>query len=112
MEDIEPEVMSDLLRDAQSRFRFILDRAMAHILDSEDSELAAWQVAFALGSPICLGATMTAKGLELGVGKAAVSKGATSFCRAVEIEPSAYMLTKKAQRSYRELRNDQELRRG
>ena len=99
---------NDALKESHRRFRFILDRGIAHILDSEDSELAAWQVAFALGSPACMGITMVQKAQELGVGKAAISKGATAFCRAVDIEPSQYMLSKKAQSSYRTFRNEQE----
>jgi len=99
------------LKIAQRRFRFVMDRAVAHVLDSEDSELAAWQVAFALGSPACMGITMVQKAQELGVGKAAISKGATAFCRAVDIEPSQYMLSRKAQTSYRTLRNEQERKR-
>lgn len=104
LEDDERKIISDAFRKA----RFVMDRAVAHILDSDDSELGAWQVAFALGSPHCMGLTMTQKAEELGLGKAAISKGATAFCRSAGIEPSAYMLGKGAQESYRALRNKQE----
>lgn len=109
VDDIEAEEDDRVVINAAfKKARFVMDRAVAHILDSNDSELAAWQVAFALGSPHCMGITMTQKAEELGLGKAAISKGATAFCRSANIEPSAYMLGKKAQQSYRDLRTKQE----
>ena len=109
MEDMEPEIDEQAaIREAQKRFRFIIDRAVAFVIDADDSELAAWQVAFALGSPSCMGQTMVQKGQELGVGKAAISKGATAFCRMTDLPPSSYMLSKGAQNSYRDLRTNQE----
>lgn len=106
-EDMEPEEVRDLFA-VQKRFRFVLDRAIAHIIDADDPELAAWQVAFAMECPHCMGLTMTQKAAELGVGKAAISKGATAFCRIVELPPSKYMLSEDARDSYRELRQNQE----
>jgi hypothetical protein len=97
-----------LILEAFKRARFVMDRAIAHILDSEDSEVAAWQVAYALGSPSCIGRTMTDTANDLGISKSAMSKGATNFCRSAGIEPSIYMLSRKAQESYRQLRKKQE----
>lgn len=109
VEDMEIEEDDrKVVMEAFSKARFVMDRAIAHILDSNDVTLGAWQVAFALGSPSCLGMTMTQKAEELGLGKAAISKGATAFCRAAGIEPSSYMLGKGAQESYRQLRRKQE----
>ena len=98
----------ELIDAAFKKARFVMDRAIAHILDSQDIELATWQISFALGSPACMGLTMAQKADELGVGKAAISKGATAFCRSANIEPSPYMLSRRAQQAYRDLRNEQE----
>ena len=100
-----------VINEAFKKARFIMDRAVAHIIDSEDSEVAAWQVAFALGSPSCFGHSMASKSDDLGLSKAAISKGATTFCRSAGIEPSIYMLSRSAQESYRELRKKQEKKR-
>lgn len=107
VDKMEPEEESEL-REIQMRFRFILDRALAFILDAEDSEIAAWQVAFALECPHCMGLTMTKKSAELGVGRAAMSRGANAFCRIASVPPSKYMMRDKARESYRKIRKDQE----
>lgn len=107
-DEIAAVVLSEITKETQARFRFILDRAIAHILDSSHPELAAWQIAFALGCPICMGKTMSQVASELGFGKATVSKGATAFCRQTDIEPSAYMLSKEAQSKYQLVRHEQE----
>lgn len=107
-EDIDDEVDRSVVLEVQKRFRFVMDRAVAYILDAEDSEAAAWSVAFALESPHCMGLTMTQKAAELGLGKAAISKGANAFCRIADIPPSKYMLSDSAKESYRELRHAQE----
>lgn len=112
VDNLEADPDEKVVIDAAfKRARFIMDRAIAHVLDSENSETAGWQVAFALGSPHCMGHTMASKAQELGLSKAAISKGATTFCRSVGIEPSIYMLSKKAQESYRALRKKQEAER-
>lgn len=106
-DDLDDEDVNRWL-ELQKRFRFVIDRTVAFVLDAEDPEIAAWQVAFALESPHCLGMTMSQKAAELGIGKAAISKGATAFCRIVELPPSKYMLPESARDSYRKLREDQE----
>lgn len=102
---IEPEEEGYLLHRQAVR---LIDRAITHILSAPDQEIAAWQIAYALGSPMCMGLPMTAKAQEIGTSLANLSKGATAFCRANDLPPSRYMLSEKSRDSYRELRNKQE----
>jgi hypothetical protein len=107
VDHLEPE---DALSGFQNQIRAIdlLNRALATIVCSPNPEVAAWQVAYAIGSPICMGVTMTEKAQELETGTANISKGATRFCRSNNLPPSRYMLSETSRTSYQKLRKIQE----
>lgn len=83
------------------RAKYVIDCAVAHVLASPCFEVGAWQVAFAIGAPICLGQSMSRKAAELGVSVATFSRGCTGFCRAAGIEPSTYMHSPGAAKNHR-----------
>ena len=93
---------------AQKRATQILDRAVVHIIMAKRPEIAAWQIAFALGSTACIGQSMSKVAADFGVSTAWMSKGACRFCVANDLPPSRYMLGPEAQKAYRELRREQE----
>lgn len=113
VDDIEPdatagvdlaEVRKQAFLEASRRQLFILNQAIDHVLRANDREVAAWQVAFALGLSCCQGQTMTKVGEALLVTRAAISKGAHAFCERVGVPPSFYMKSEEASDAYRERR--------
>ena len=55
---------------AQKRATQILDRAVVHIIMAKRPEIAAWQIAFALGSTACIGQSMSKVAADFGVSTA------------------------------------------
>ena len=75
------------LREARSRFVYVLNCALSWILDARSPKVAAAQVAVALGGAVFDGRPMEQIGAQFGVGRAAISKGSRAFARSAGIEP-------------------------
>ena len=62
------------------------------IVNSENTHLATWQIAYAIDSPLCR-QSMSKQGANLGFGHGAISKGSRDFCELYSIHPSKWMQT-------------------
>lgn len=107
MEPVEPDLVAMAYREASRRMLRVINSSMTWLRNPKHYEVAWWQVQFALGTIHCEGRSMTEVGLTLGVGRAAISKGATELCRMSEIPPSFYMKKEPAQEAYRKTRKKQ-----
>lgn len=116
VDDLEPEIEHhDAYREASRKMMRVMNAGLAHIEAAflrreaklNDVAIAFYQFAFAIGSNICEDKTMTELGIVWGSGdesRAAVSKGATTFCRGLKIRPSFYMKQEAAAPSYQQAR--------
>lgn len=100
VEEMEPVDVDDAYRSASKKLLFILNRAAIFVIHAENPQIAMWQVCYALGLPVCAGVSMTDRAREIGVGRAAISKGTTYFQRATGIPVSEYMKSEDAAVSY------------
>lgn len=107
VEEIEPDESTDAYREAAKLFSRIINQALIVITSAKHPRAAAWQVAFALGAPVCAGESMTSRARQLGITKAAISKGAKAFQRANALPASQYMKSDEASKSYTDARNRQ-----
>lgn len=89
IDHIEP-IDSDRTREQAAAMMGLINGVLEWIGNASDREVAYWQVAYALGSIMC-DESMTAKGKRLGVGHAAISKGARDFCETYGLPPSRWM---------------------
>jgi len=94
-------------RDAAIRAMEVGNRMVDWIITAKNKAVAVWQVAFAVGLNCCQGTSMTEVAKGLGVTKAAISKGAREFCEQNHLEPSFYMKSEEASKSYRKTREEQ-----
>ena len=110
---LEPEFNpSDLIRQAQRKTIELLnavgnalERALARPdANVRDIAIAWWGPAYALGLNCCEGMTMTQRSERLGFERATLSKAATAFCLANDLEPSFYMKRADAADMYRDAR--------
>jgi hypothetical protein len=107
MEPVEPDLAAIAYREASRRMLRVINVSMGMLQRPKHYEVTWWQVQFALGTIHCEGRSMTDVALTLGVGRAAISKGATELCRMLNIPPSFYMKQEGAQESYRKTRKKQ-----
>lgn len=99
---IQPEDYRQGYREAAKRFLYVMNNALSSIIEADNPRNQAWAVAFAVGSGVCAGRSMDTIGDQLGVGRAAISKSAKAFCRALDLEPSTYMKAAGASTKYRQ----------
>jgi len=116
VDEIEPELSNhEAYREASRKFKRVLNASFKHFglslyrIKSSDPAItqirtAYWQICFALGLQVCEGKSMTEHARDLGVERAAISKGATMFCRVNELPVSFYMKKELSQNSYRTAR--------
>lgn len=104
MEDIEPIINGSDYREASKRFLFIITRSIQFIEGSDQKNVAVWQVAYALGLPMCAGRSMTQKARDLGLTRSSISKGAVKFCQDNGLPESIYMKKEATRGVYRSVR--------
>jgi transposase-like protein len=108
VDDLEPEIESaDAYREASKIGLRLIDSTMRSLLMSRFSPVAFWQAAFAMGLALCEGRSMNEVAKELGVSRAAISKGAKKFQRTNNLPPSQYMKASDACASYSKTRSSQ-----
>ncbi len=83
LQDFDDEI--DACREAAKRGLAFLNSAMLYIISHKNARLAAWHVIYGTGLPVCEGLSMDERAAELGIGRAAISKGANEFRRAVQL---------------------------
>ena len=108
VDDIEPRILpADELRHARVEAIRLLN-ALGNAVERSNPQgnvaVAFWGAAYGLGLNCCDGMTMTERAQSLGVGRATISKGATSFCGANNLPPSYYMKTDGAGAVYSKVR--------
>jgi hypothetical protein len=81
----------DGYRESAKKAVVFLNQAVLYILTHKTPRLAAWYVVYGTGLPIAEGMSMDERAAELGVGRAAMSKGANEFRRAVNLPPTESM---------------------
>lgn len=107
VDDIEPEPDTEIPpRDAAFILR-LLNNVMLTILRSGMSPLTFWQICYGIGLPICEGRSMTSVADELGVERAAISKGAKDFQRRNGLPINQYMKGADAVKEYSKKRLEQ-----
>ena len=106
--DLEPETTQDDVRDARVQAVRLLNAALSHIeaaLCEKSATLVTvacrfWSVAYGIGANCCAGVSMTDRAQTLGIERATISKGATAFCAANDLEPSWSMKRECARTSF------------
>jgi len=115
MESDEPGSLGEIIlgvdrityRSVALKFLTRMNRVMEWLRAPKNPEVAWWQVQFALGTIHCEGRTMTSVAAEIGVVRAAISRGATELCRILGVPPSTYMKSQAAQQAFRDERLSQ-----
>ncbi len=102
---LEPEEESIQHRD-RIRLLVILNHAMSWIKAADDMEVGWWQVVYGLGLAAAV-APMSEVAANLGVERATISAGATSFVKALDLPPSPAMKSTQAAKTYAEIRKSQ-----
>lgn len=87
---MEPLDEVSAAREAARRCAQVIQQSIAYIVTAPNATLAAWQVAFSIGSPCCEGRSMDDVAKLLGVTRAAVSKGSKILQRGMGIGGSGY----------------------
>lgn len=72
---------TDAYREAAKHFLGVMNAAFVFVLFSKHPILAAWQVAYAIGLPVCEGLSMEERSAHIGYGRAGISRGAKEFQR-------------------------------
>jgi len=113
VDDLEPvEDSHEALRDAAIKYTSIMNAystAMERAITAPNATVQRiasvhWQISYALGLNSCSGRSMTECARIWNLERATISKGATEFCRANDLEPSYYMKKESTQQSYRACR--------
>jgi hypothetical protein len=86
--------------EAASRYYETMQRILGHILSAQNSKVAAWQVAVAMGSHHCEGLSQTEIAANCGVTRAALSAGAVKICRSFGWPDSRYMKSTESRQIY------------
>lgn len=107
IDDLEPDEAASAYRECAQRMVFVLNYAMLWMLQGRMSPQSFWQVAFAIGLPLCEGRSMSTTADELRITRQAISKGAKAFQKALGLPPSEYMKATAAIASYSKARKKQ-----
>ena len=108
VEDIEPEIEhSDAFREASKIGLRLLNNAMLAMLQGRMSRVTFWQICYGIGLPLTEGRSMSETAKELGVSRAALSKGSQKFRRSQGLPPNPNGKSAEASKSYSETRNKQ-----
>lgn len=94
-------------REAAQRMCEVMNMSFVWMQQRRMTEVSFWQVAYALGLTVCEGKPMAAKAKEIGVTRAALSKGVKEIQRATGLPPSSYMRSAGACAKYSEARKKQ-----
>ena len=78
-----------------------LDEALFHMIKHSKKDPVIWGLAYAVGSKHIDGQSMSAKAIEIGVTKAAISKHARFFVKALNFPVSPYMKSEESVKVYR-----------
>jgi len=105
MDILEPEEESARHRD-RTRLLVILNHALSWIHEAEQWEVGWWQVVYGLGLSSAI-KPMSDVAADLGVERATISAGATSFIAALDLPPSPSMKSVAAAKTYKEIREKQ-----
>lgn len=78
-----------------------LDEALYHMLRHSKKDAMVWGLAYAIGSKHINGQSMSSKAKDIGVTKAAISKHARFFIKALNFPVSPYMKSEESVKVYR-----------
>lgn len=114
--DCDPEVYRKIFsvaertayRECAKKSLETIDNLMRFLLKNGMSYESFWQAAFAFGSTVCEGRSMTEVSKTLGLkSRACISKGAKQFQLSNGLPPSPYMKPEDAIPAYSHARNQQ-----
>jgi hypothetical protein len=80
-----PDDERDAYREAAQEFLRHINATLVFIVSRPNLRLALWQVAFGMNLAMCDGLNMDEKARELGVSRAALSKGARDYQRGMQL---------------------------
>lgn len=103
----ELEIYMAAYREASKRLLAVLNRGLIFIISAENSHIAAWQVAFAVGADVVGEETMSDVAAKFALKRACFSKGAQAFRRFADLPPSRHMKDAASTGAYQDARNDQ-----
>ena len=108
IDEIEPEIVSaDAFREASRIGLRLLNNAMLAMLQGRMSRVTFWQICYGIGLPLTEGRSMSAVARELGVTRAALSKGSQKFRRSQGLPPNQNGKSIIASKSYSTTRSSQ-----
>ena len=81
-------------REISRKFLRALNLSLDFIVSSKSPQVAAWAVAYAMGSACCEGVSMSDRAASLGVTPQALSKSAKQFQLLSGLPDSGYMYNK------------------
>ena len=88
------EFRANEYREASRKFMRALNLSLDFITSSKSPHVAAWAVAYAMGSACCQGVSMSDRAASLGVTPQALSKSTKSFQALADLPDSGYMYKK------------------
>jgi AraC-like DNA-binding protein len=105
IDEMEPmqkdNIYETAYRQCSKKFLYTLNQVLTFILEAKDKDTACYQVGLVTESAICDGKSMEQLATSLGCTRAALSKGARSFCKQSGLPPSSYMKKASASNAYR-----------
>lgn len=91
MADLElEEIDINEYRLASVAFMRILNLSLAFLVESRSPHVAAFAIAYALGSPVCEGRSISDQANNLGISPQALSKAILIFSKEIGINASSY----------------------